>query len=417
MNGFEVYKIYLAIKLHFTSKNQSYDYHKHNGRTTARMETFTKRRERYCFHKLSRTYSDSDVTNYFISNFVSNTNLWIGDIIGRSGEDNYKTWSKKVEALHYYYEQDIDYILSMITKKLSFDDLFTSKNKQHPPILKYFLSSQSAIMWMCSLYPLSLLMYWFYLLKKQAFFGNFASQLTWIATAMGFIGLLVRWFESYLISIDVGHIPISNLYEVFVLFCLITALLHLYYEEKMNRKELGAFVLIIITIAVGFILWYTFSKGADAIQPLVPALQSYWMKIHVPANFIGYGAFAIAAMISIAYLLADKGILRSRLPSLIILDDLTYKAIAIGFIFFTIATILGAVWAAEAWGGYWSWDPKETWALIVWLNYAGWLHLRLVKGLRGPMLAWWSVIGLVITTFAFLGVNLFLSGLHSYGEL
>ena len=91
--------------------------------------------------------------------------------------------------------------------------------------------------------------------------------------------------------------------------------------------------------------------------------------------------------------------------------------LAIGFIFFTIATILGAVWAAEAWGGYWSWDPKETWALIVWLNYAGWLHLRLVKGLRGPMLAWWSVIGLVITTFAFLGVNLFLSGLHSYGEL
>jgi cytochrome c-type biogenesis protein CcsB len=116
-------------------------------------------------------------------------------------------------------------------------------------------------------------------------------------------------------------------------------------------------------------------------------------------------------------LLADKGILKSRLPSLVILDDLTYKAIAIGFIFFTIATILGAVWAAEAWGGYWSWDPKETWALIVWLNYAGWLHLRLVKGLRGPLLAWWSIIGLLITTFAFLGVNLFLSGLHSYGEL
>ena len=85
--------------------------------------------------------------------------------------------------------------------------------------------------------------------------------------------------------------------------------------------------------------------------------------------------------------------------------------------FFTIATILGAVWAAEAWGGYWSWDPKETWALIVWLNYAAWLHLRLIKGLRGTVLAWWSLGGLVITTFAFLGVNLFLSGLHSYGEL
>ena len=87
------------------------------------------------------------------------------------------------------------------------------------------------------------------------------------------------------------------------------------------------------------------------------------------------------------------------------------------FAFFTIATILGAMWAAEAWGGYWSWDPKETWALIVWLNYAAWLHMRLMKGLRGTPLAWWAVIGLFVTLFAFLGVNMFLSGLHSYGEL
>jgi ABC-type transport system involved in cytochrome c biogenesis permease subunit len=79
--------------------------------------------------------------------------------------------------------------------------------------------------------------------------------------------------------------------------------------------------------------------------------------------------------------------------------------------------VLGAFWAAEAWGGYWSWDPKETWALIVWLNYAAWLHMRLMKGLRGTAAAWWSLAGLVITTFAFLGVNMFLSGLHSYGEL
>jgi cytochrome c-type biogenesis protein CcsB len=284
-------------------------------------------------------------------------------------------------------------------------------------ILKYFLSSQSAIMWMTALYPLSLVTYWVYLFSKQDFYGNLATKITWIATMMGFIGLLVRWYESYLIGIDVGHIPVSNLYEVFVLFCLITSLLYLHYEEKLEIKKMGAFVLIIITAAVVFILWYTFEKGANEIQPLVPALQSYWMKIHVPANFIGYGAFAMAAMISVAYLLKDKGILGSYLPELNILDEMTYKAISIGFIFFTIATILGAVWAAEAWGGYWSWDPKETWALIVWLNYAAWLHLRLIKGLRGTVLAWWSLGGLVVTTFAFLGVNLFLSGLHSYGEL
>ena len=142
MNGFEVYKKYLAIKLHFTSKNQSYDFHKHLGRTTARLDSFTKRRDRYFFHKLSRTYSDTDIIDYFVSNFVSNTNLWIGDIIGRSGDDNYKTWTKKIEALHYYYEQDIDYILGKITKKITFDDLFTSKNGQHPPILKFVLAKK-----------------------------------------------------------------------------------------------------------------------------------------------------------------------------------------------------------------------------------------------------------------------------------
>ena len=139
MNGFEVYKIYLAIKLHFTSKNQSYDFHKHNGRTTARLETFTKRRDRYFFHKLSKSYNNSTIVDYFLSNFVSNTNLWVGDIIGKSGDDHYKEWSKKLEALFYYYEQDLEY---MLEQNIEFDDIFTSKNGQHPPILKMFLSKR-----------------------------------------------------------------------------------------------------------------------------------------------------------------------------------------------------------------------------------------------------------------------------------
>ena len=139
MNGFEIYKIYLAIKLHFTSKNQSYDFHKHLGRTTARLATFTKRRDRYFFHKLSKSYNNSTIVDYFLSNFVSNTNLWVGDIIGKSGDDHYKQWTKKVEALHYYYEQDLDY---MLERKIEFDDIFTSKDGQHPPILKMFLSKR-----------------------------------------------------------------------------------------------------------------------------------------------------------------------------------------------------------------------------------------------------------------------------------
>lgn len=284
-------------------------------------------------------------------------------------------------------------------------------------LLKFLISSQSAIMWMNVLFVLAMLTYWFAMLKRSDFAGKVATALTWSATLFGFVGLMVRWYESYLIAPDVGHIPVSNLYEVFVLFCLITALLYLHYEQKLNTKQLGGFVLLVINAAVGFILWYTFDRQAHNIQPLVPALQSYWMKIHVPANFVGYGAFSLAAMVASAYLLASKGILATRLPSLLVMDDLMYKSIAVGFAFFTIATILGAMWAAEAWGGYWSWDPKETWALIVWLNYAAWLHLRMVKGLRGSILAWWALIGLLITSFAFLGVNMFLSGLHSYGTL
>ena len=283
--------------------------------------------------------------------------------------------------------------------------------------LKYMLSSQSAILWMSTMFVLSTLFYWVGLVARSDFGGAIGSRLCWAGIVLGVTGMLVRWYESYLIGTDVGHIPISNLYEVFILFSLITAMFYQYYEAHYKTRALGPFVLLVISAAVGFLLWYTVARGASEIQPLVPALQSWWMKIHVPANFIGYGTFALAAMVASAYLLKSHGMLEDRLPSLEVLDDVMYKAISIGFAFFTIATILGALWAAEAWGGYWSWDPKETWALIVWLNYAAWLHMRLMSGLRGRPAAWWALVGLLVTTFAFLGVNMFLSGLHSYGKL
>lgn len=333
-------------------------------------------------------------------------------------------------------------------------------------VLKYMLSSQSAILWMSLLFFLATGFYWLDLLcrfsirkqrlrKRQQrrlaklsvaqrslprslygehlaagqrvfwprnrltkdFIKQIATGFCWSATLFGWVGLCMRWYESYLISTEVGHIPISNLYEVFVLFCLMTAMFYLYYQQRYVTQALGAFVMLIIAAAVSFLLWYTLSRHAHYIQPLVPALQSWWMKIHVPANFIGYGTFALAAMVALAYLLKHHQILAAHLPPLSILDDLMYRAITVGFTFFTIATILGALWAADAWGGYWNWDPKEAWALIVWLNYAAWLHMRLIKGLRGTVAAWWALIGLLITTFAFLGVNLFLAGLHSYGQL
>jgi cytochrome c-type biogenesis protein CcsB len=345
-------------------------------------------------------------------------------------------------------------------------------------LLKYMLSSQSAILWMSVCFLLSNLFYWggfFTRAGRHSMAETVGSKLAWGGVFMALVGTFVRWYESHQIGADIGHIPVSNLYEVFVLFCWMTTLFHLYDEQRFATRSLGAYVMLVVSAAVSFLLWYAVARGAQEIQPLVPALQSWWMKIHVPANFVGYGCFALAAMVALAYLLktaaarslwiglvampvaiialilavrfgagvdeatitgldgwarkiagvavflaiavALRPRLTARLPALPQLDDLMYKAIALGFAFFTIATILGAFWAAEAWGGYWSWDPKETWALIVWLNYAAWLHMRLMKGLRGTVAAWWALVGLLVTTFAFLGVNMFLSGLHSYGEL
>ena len=284
-------------------------------------------------------------------------------------------------------------------------------------VLKYLISSQTAISWMSACFFIATGAYWLGLIAKSDFAARTGSVLTWIASVMGATGLFVRWYESYLVGPDIGHIPISNMYEIFVLFSLMTALLYLFYEGRYGTRKLGAFVLPVISVAVGFMLWYAFARGAYQIQPLVPALQSYWMKIHVPANFVGYGGFSLAAMAGVAYLLVSNGRLTERLPAPQVLEDVMYKAISIGFAFFTIATILGALWAAEAWGGYWSWDPKEVAALVVWLNYAAWLHMRLTRKLRGAILAWWALSGLLVTTFAFLGVNWFLSGKHSYGAL
>ena len=288
-------------------------------------------------------------------------------------------------------------------------------------MLQYFLASQSAVMWMSFLFVLATLSYFLALFSGAAFPAATGTWLTWSGAGMGLTGMLVRWYESYLISPEVGHIPVSNLYEVFILFCVTTAIIYLHYEKRYRTRALGGFVLLVISAAIGFLLWYTFDRGAHEIQPLVPALQSYWMKIHVPANFIGYGCFSIAAMLGLAYLArgddANPRPVFARLPARDDIDDMMYKAVALGFAFFTVATILGSLWAAEAWGGYWSWDPKETWALIVWLNYAAWLHMRISRNWQGPAMAAWAIVGLFVTLFAFLGVNMFLSGLHSYGEL
>lgn len=354
-------------------------------------------------------------------------------------------------------------------------------------LLKYLLSSQTAVLHMSLLLLLSTFFYWVGMLTRSqsgaAGFETVGAKLAWAAVTMGLVAFCVRWYETYLHNTGMGYIPISNLFEVFIMFAWMTTLYVLYYEDRYQTRRIGAFAMLVVSASVVFLLWYMVSREAHEIQPLIPALQSWWMKLHVPANFVSYGTWTIAAMLAFAYLLKQStftlrwytlapvwllgvlfllepylfgvytvapgetnyaaaagmsdfwavyvgvgiliigGIIAVRdrivdkMPSLEVLDDIMYKNIAIGLVFFTIATILGALWAAEAWGAYWSWDPKETWSLISWLTYAAWLHMRLVNGLRGTVAAWWAIGGLVVTTFTFLGVNIFLSGLHSYGAL
>ena len=175
--------------------------------------------------------------------------------------------------------------------------------------LKYFLSSQSAILWMSVLFFMSTVFYWlgFFGGKQGDAMDLIGSRLAWAAVTHG--ADRHAWCAGTRATCsapDIGHIPVSNLYEVFVLFCWLTATFYLYFESRYGTRALGAFVMLVVSAAVGFLLWYTLVREAHEIQPLVPALQSWWMKLHVPANFIGYGTFALAAMVAFAYLIKEQ---------------------------------------------------------------------------------------------------------------
>ena len=215
-----------------------------------------------------------------------------------------------------------------------------------------------------------------------------------------------------------GGIPFgTSLYESLVFFsgCIVTS--YLLISVKYKVPVVGAFVVpvaFIITVAAALLP----NKGIGEIPP---ALNSYWLFIHVPLSFMGDALFALAFGSGIMYLLQEKQLKNKRpgtfyhtLPSLEVLDSLNYRALTIGFPLLTLGVITGSIWAQYAWGAYWQWDPKETWSLITWLIYAGVLHARLTVGWRGRKAAWFSIIGFAAVLFTFLGVNLFLGGLHSY---
>jgi len=207
-----------------------------------------------------------------------------------------------------------------------------------------------------------------------------------------------------------------------VFFAWTILLIYILIDLKYRQRSVGAFV---VPFAFLGMAWAQLQLN-DAIEPLVPALQSNWLTYHVITCFLGYAAFAVACGVSIMYLIkvgkeeknasgSPVGGILALFPSARILDDINYKSIMIGFPLLSLGIITGAAWANYAWGTYWSWDPKETWSLIVWFIYAAFLHARFTRGWVGKRAAWLSIFGFAATIFCYLGVNLVLSGLHSYG--
>jgi cytochrome c-type biogenesis protein CcsB len=231
------------------------------------------------------------------------------------------------------------------------------------------------------------------------------------------LALVIPWEMSQVLAS--GHWGMSNLYEVSVLTLALTGTLALGFDATVGQRRLLPLVSPILAAAGGF-SWWLVHIGAATPQELVPALQNSILPLHVLANFIGYGCFAVGAAAGAGVLVrarADAKGVPSRLPTQAQLAQVGYQSIVVGFPMFSLAVLLGCVWAYQAWGGYWSWDPKETWALIVWLVYAAYLHVRLTKRPRLVVQAWWLLIGFMATLMCYIGVNMFLSGLHSYGSL
>jgi cytochrome c-type biogenesis protein CcsB len=269
-------------------------------------------------------------------------------------------------------------------------------------------------------YMASMVTFFMYLASKNKSVGLVGSLLAYAGLAVQTVAIGLRWKESY--DIGFGHAPLSNLYESVVFFSWTIILIYLLIDLKYKYRIVGAFV---VPFALLGMAWAQLGLNTG-IEPLVPALQSNWLLYHVVTCFLGYAAFAVACGVSIMYLIkahheanssttSSAGGLMALFPPTRVLDDLNYRAIMIGFPLLTIGIITGAAWADYAWGTYWSWDPKETWSLIVWFIYAAFLHARFTKGWVGKRAAWLSIIGFAATIFCYLGVNLFLSGLHSYG--
>lgn len=200
-----------------------------------------------------------------------------------------------------------------------------------------------------------------------------------------------------------GRLPFSNSYEFLLSFTFVTVLMYLLYEILSNNKNAGGTVMLMNALLVAVILLLMPQQIGQTSQ-LMPALKSPWLTVHVLTAIAAYSAFTLAAGLAII-----------QLRNAVVTEDISiYRLVGFGFAMLSLSIVLGAVWAEQVWGSYWTWDPKETWALVTWIIYAIYLHLHRQKGWRGNNARILVIIGFVLVLFTFFGVNYLLPGLHSY---
>ncbi len=266
------------------------------------------------------------------------------------------------------------------------------------------------------IYLCSFLLYLFFSAMRKRYIGIAAISLISGGFFVHTVGLIYRWVETH--KTGYGYIPLSNMYESLIFFSWTIVLIYLVLEFRFKQRIIGTFATLFafMAIAASSIL-----PGSNAtIKPLMPALQSNWLGIHVITCFFGYAAFAVSFGISLLFLIQHRwegisgGI--GWLPNSTTLDEINYRSIVLGFPMLTVGIITGAAWAQYAWGSYWSWDPKETWSLITWLIYAAFLHARITRDWRGRKMAILSLVGFMAVLFTYFGVSYILAGLHSYAS-
>ena len=269
-----------------------------------------------------------------------------------------------------------------------------------------------------ALYFVAMLLFFLYAAIKKPSVAKYAVRVQLFA-------LLVHTAAIVLRGILMGRLPMANQYEFSTAFSWALTLVSLVFIQKFRFPVLGAFaspVTLLLAVYAGVQklneLKVIAAGGVDSIRNLMPALRSSWLGIHVSTVIIAYGAFGVSFVLSIIFLLRDRmkenGFWDQHIPKKEKLDTISYRCVSLGMMFLTVTIGIGGIWAENAWGSYWSWDPKETWALVTWIIYLVYLHLRIRRGWNGRTAAIFGVFGFLCVLFTYIGVNTLLPGLHSY---